>query len=112
MAALTVQNVALIGLAPAYAVAAGGGDTFVNNPDTFLHVKNGGASPITVTVVTPATVNSIAIADVAVSVPAAGERMIGPFIPTNLFNDSTGVASITYSAVTSVTVAAIRVAPV
>lgn len=108
MATLTVQSVTLTGLNPAYVAASGGGDDFVNDGKTFLHVKNGGASPITVTVATPAQVGGLDLADVAVSVPNAGERMIGPF-QTNLFNASTGKTSISYSGVTSVTVAAIRV---
>lgn len=110
MAALTVQNVARTGLAPTYAAAAGGGDTFVNDGQTFVHVKNGGGSSVNVTVdsTAPATVG-LAQSDVVVAVPASGERMIGPF-PPNAFDDVNGSTAIAYSAVTSVTVAAVRLA--
>jgi hypothetical protein len=108
MATLTVQSVTLAGLNPSYSAASAGGDDFVNDGRTFLHVKNGGAGAITVTVTTPAQISGIDVADIAVSVPNGSERMIGPF-PTNLFNASTGKASITYSGVTSVTIAAIKV---
>lgn len=110
MAQLTVQQIKRSGLAPSYVAASAGGDTFAPSSDTFLHVKNASAGAITVTVVTPGNVlGDIAIADVSVSVPAGAERMIGPF-PYEYFADPTdGLADITYSAVGSVTVAAIQV---
>lgn len=110
MAALTVQNVARTGLAPTYASAAGGGDTFVNDGAVLLHVKNGGGSAVTVTITStaPATVG-LAPSNVTVSVPNAGERMIGPF-PPGAFSDANGATAVGYSAVTSVTVAAVRLA--
>lgn len=109
MATLTNQPVVRGGLAPSYAAAAGGGDKFRPNENVLLHVKNGSGGAITVTVVTPGTVGGEAIADRAVSVPAGGERMIGPF-PERLFanNSDSGLASITYSAVTSLTIACLE----
>lgn len=110
MALLTVQNITRSGLAPSYSAAAGGGDT-IPSPDseTFLHVRNGGGSAITVTIATPGTVlGDLAVADVSVSVPAGGERMIGPLPYAHFADPATGNASISYSSVTSVTVAAIR----
>lgn len=108
MATLAIQSAVRAGVAPSYAAAAGGGDAFLPSNYTWLHIKNGGGSPITVTVVTPRT-DPIgnAVADVAVSVPATtGERVIGPF-PAEFFADpSTGLASITYSGVTTVTIGA------
>lgn len=49
----------------------------------------------------------MAAADVAVAVPNGEERMVGPFDPTD-FNGASGV-SVTYSGVSSVTVAAIKI---
>lgn len=110
MAALTVQNVARSGLNPTYGAAAGGGDTFVNDGQVVLHVKNGGGSSINVTVDSTAPTGvGLAQADAVVAVPNAGERMIGPF-PPGAFNDANGAVAVAYSAVTSVTVAAIRLA--
>lgn len=106
MAALATQTIVPGGVAPSYAAAAGGGDTFTPDKDTFLHVKNGGGSPITVTIAVPGNTRyGVATSDVAVSVTNAQERMIGPF-PAEAFGDSalSGAAAITYSAVTSVTV--------
>lgn len=106
---LNVQEVSLAGLGPTYSSAtATEGDDFTNDGYTFLHVKNGGASPITVTITTPAKVHGVDVADITVSVPASGERMIGPFPPI-LFNDSAGRVHTVCSATTSVTLAAIRV---
>lgn len=109
MANLTVQSVSRAGLNPSFGAAAGGGDTFLPSDETFLYVKNASGVSVTVTVVTPGSViPDVAIADVAVAVPAGQDRVIGPF-PAQFFADPTdGLADITYSAVTSVTVAAIQ----
>lgn len=107
MAALAIQEASLAGLNPAFVAASAGGDTFANDGKTYLHVKNAGAAAVT------ATVNSIKPCDqgsdhdAVVSVPAGGERLIGPF-PPGRFNDPNGAAAVTYSDVTSVTVAAVR----
>ena len=109
MATLATQNVDTAGLAPAYTAAAAGGDKMLPGDHDFLHVKNGSGSAVTVTIVTPATVDAVlAVGDRAIVVPATtGERMIR--VPADLYRDPVdGLASITYSAVTTVTVAAIR----
>lgn len=111
MATYTKQVVTLAGLTPAY-TAASATDNFLPDADTFLHVKNGGASPDTVTVVTPGNApGGLAIADVVVSVPAGQERMIGPF-PAEQFADPAnavpGNAGVTHSFITSVTVACLQ----
>lgn len=109
MATLTTQNITTAGITPSYAAATGGGDAMVPGSSNFLHVKNGGGSSITVTVVTPATVDaSLAVADRAVTVAAGAESMIK--VTPELYRDpATGLAAITYSGVTTVTVAAISV---
>jgi hypothetical protein len=109
VAVLPVQAItrAGTGLTPAYSAAAGGGDSCKASSRTFLHVKNGHSSPQTVTIATPGTVGGLAIADLAVAVPNAAERMIGPI--DDVFRDSGGLAQITYSGVTALTIAAIRI---
>lgn len=103
MAKLTVQNASLNGLDPDFENAAAGGDTFENDGSTVLHVKNGGGASIDVTVNSETKCNFGFDHDVTVSVPAGGERIIGPF-PRNRFGSPT---SISYSDVTSVTIAAL-----
>jgi hypothetical protein len=108
MATLVTQNITTAGILPTYTAAAGGGDAMIADSTSFLHVKNGTASPMTVTLVTPATVDTtLAVADRAVTVGANSEQMIA--VPDSLYRDpTTGLAAITYSLATSVTVAAIR----
>lgn len=109
MADLTVQEVDRDGLNPTYASAAGGGDAFVNDGKTWLHIKNGDVSSKTVTIATAKTVDGLAVADRDVTIPASEERLIGPFPPTT-YNDGDGKVQLTYDAVTSVTVAVKKLA--
>lgn len=107
MAALTATTVATLGgiadIGAAAVAAAVGGDTAPVGPaNIFLLVVNGGGSSCTATISTPGTVAGHAVAD-ATLVVAAGKSGIIPL--TNLFRGATGRAAITYSAVTSVTVA-------
>lgn len=109
MATLSVQAVGLAGLAPTYAAATSGGDKVTPTERTFLHVKNGAGAPITVTLTAAATVRGQSVSNVTVSVPASGERMIGPIAPDLFQNPTDGLAAIGYSSATTVTVAAVRI---
>jgi hypothetical protein len=108
MAILSTQQVSLTGLAPTYAAAAGGGDKFQPGTTVFLHVKNGSGAPITVTVDSKTPSSYGDDVNIEVAVPATtGERMIGPFNPSR-FSGSDGLADISYSGVTSLTIAVVR----
>lgn len=110
MATLTTQTIVAAGLDPTYAAAAGGGDKVMPGPGVFLHVMNGGGSPITVTLGTAGNYyGSVANPDVPITVDASGEKMIP--VPATPFGDPSdgGLAPISYSGVTSVTVAALRI---
>jgi hypothetical protein len=107
MANYTVQSVGQSGLNPNY-VAVSASDTFDNDGRTMLHVKNGGGSAVTVTVNAEKPCNQGFLHNVVVSVPAGAERMIGPFDKAFYVNESTGKATVTYSATATVTVAAIK----
>lgn len=109
MATLGTQVIALAGLAPTYAPATGGGDRCEVGDRNFLHVKNGAGSPVTVTLTATAALRGQAVSNVTVSVPAAGERMIGPLSSDLLQNQTDGLCAIGYSSATSVTVAALRI---
>ncbi|MGR3870985.1 hypothetical protein ACUXZZ_20625 [Streptomyces graminifolii] len=109
MATLGTQVIALSGLNPTYAAATGGGDKCECGDRNFLHVKNGGGSSITVTLTATAAVKGQAVSNVTVSVPASGERMIGPLSSELLRNASDGLCAVGYSGVTTVTVAALRI---
>lgn len=106
-AALTVQTVSKAGITPSYVSAESDGNSFTNEGDVLLQVKNGG-SEITVTVQTPTKVDGVDIAELTVTIPAtSGDKMIGPFSPT-VFNQSAGIVYVDYSGVSSVTVAAFK----
>lgn len=111
MADLVVKKVVKTGLNPddpAYVACTEGGDAVLNSGKTFLHVKNGhsGAWVVTVNSVQPCSQGFDH--DVAVSVPASEERMIGPFA-RDRFNDANQKLAITYDGVTALTIAAIEV---
>jgi hypothetical protein len=108
MATVSPDRIQIAGTAPTYNAASAGGDKVPPGDDTILHVKNGSAGAITATVVTPGTVAGQPIGDVAVSVPAGGERFIGP-LTRSIFAASDGLVDITWSAAASVTFAAIQV---
>lgn len=109
MANLSVQRAVLTGLAPNFVAASVGGDSVPPAGAAALIVKNGGASAITVTVATPGkTEFGLDQPDLTISVPAGGERFIGP-LTNRLVDPDTGGIQVTYSAVTSVTVAVVAV---
>lgn len=106
MALLSPQAVDVDGLKPTFTAAAGGGDTITPGEDLVLVVTNGDASAKTVTLVRPGTEYGQANPDVARSIPA-GETWY--FKVPREFADTDGLIDITYSAVTSVTVALLTV---
>lgn len=108
MAALTIQTAGLTGLTKTMAAASAGGDTFANDGKTVFSVKNGGASAITVTINSQHLCNQGFDHDLVVSV-AAGSEISFPELDIYRFNDTSGNVVVTYSAVTSVTVAAVKV---
>lgn len=117
MALLTVQKIVEAGLTPSFVAAAVGGDTADNSDGkTFIHVKNGGGGSINVTITAAAGVSPVADpklgtltkANIVKSVAAGAEAIIGP-LKKQAFNNSSQQLSITYSGVTSVTVAALKI---
>ena len=114
MAELTVQQITETGGAATYSSATAEGDTADNNGNMFLHIKNGGGGSITVTITALTTsVDSgmygvLTKANASIAVAAGTEAFIGGFAPA-AFNDGNGEIAITYSGVTSVTIAALYV---
>lgn len=109
MATLSTQVVSLTGLAPTYGAASAGGDKVIPDDRTFLHVKNGSASSVTVTVTATSADHGLATSNLTVSVPASGERMIGPLYASTFAGASDGLVAVGYSATATVTVAALRI---
>lgn len=112
MAELTAEEMDLTGLSATYNSAAGGGDSFQNDGNTFLHVKNGDTGGHTVTVAVQKTITiggvTLSISDPSVTITADGDQFIGPF-DRDWFNDNNKLVQISYDAVTSVTVAVMKI---
>lgn len=108
MATRAVESIPTAGIAATYyAATVTTGDKVAAGEGVFIHVKNGGGSPITVTLTTPGTVDTLAIADRAVTVTNAGEKFIA--VPVLYRDPADGLATFVCSAVTSVTFAAVRI---
>ena len=112
MATLTVQAAAETG-GHTFSSAASGGDVFANDGRTLLVVNNASGGSLTVTVAAQNTSPTIdgygplTKGDGGGAVAAGATGVFGPF-PTVPFNNASGQAVVTYSGVTSLTVAAIK----
>ena len=104
MAVIAIQTIDLDGEGADYAAAVGP-DTFTNDGRTFLHVKNTNAATRDVTIDSTKLCDQGFDHNQVVTIPATtGDMMIGPF-PTARFGTT---VTVTYSAVTGVTVAAFK----
>lgn len=112
MAALATQSITRAGLSAAYASAAGGGDTMVPSASTFLHVKNTGSSTVVTIAATAVPARDMVVTNLTVTVGATtGDKMIGPIRADVFANATTGLAAITYSQVTGITVGVFEMVP-
>lgn len=118
MATLVRQLLGEDGLTATYAAVGVSGDQVTNaDGKTFLHVKNGSGVSVTVTVseqITGTTVQSPTLgkltkANATKAIAAGAEAFFGPFAKTG-FNDTNANIQITYSAVTTVTIASLYIA--
>ena len=112
MAQQTIQTVNRPGvdLASVAVAAAGGGDTWLNTGGELVYLNNGSGAPITVTMPYASNVRFDGSTPTAktFAVPAGHAALLGPFAP-GFFNDPTsGLASLTYSGVTSLTICVFR----
>ena len=107
MALLATNVVPLAGLRidTLFTAAAGGGDTAEVGPGVDLIVKTTGTLT-TVTVATPETFDGLALADRTHTTAATGEAKIP--LTARYRDPATGLAAITYSSVTGVTVCVTR----
>ena len=103
----TVKKIIPAGLVVTYtgSLNTGSNYQFLNDGRIFIHVKNGGGSSDTVTVISQKTVGGLAVADRVVVVANGAEGMIGPF-PPDIYNDANGMVNFGHSFITTVTQAA------
>jgi len=113
MTVLAVQNSVVTGLEETYSAANADGHSIANEAgDVILRVKNGSGADITLTFATPAKIAGLDIENPTCVVTLGEERTCGPF-RTDVFNQVSGSLRgvfVTFSGVSSLTVAAIRVA--
>src|SRR6266498_666787 len=103
MATLTTVPITAAGVNPGFVAANAGGDKITPGDTSFLYVRNGGGSPITVTITAVGLCSQGSTHDSVVVVTNGQDRAIGP-IGSRFAGVSDGLAAITYTAVTSVTV--------
>lgn len=105
MAELTVRNILIAGLVKAALGAAATTDTFDNDGKTIAEIANGSGGTCTVTVTGQVSLQHGVAATQTVAIPDGETWLVGPF-PERYFNtDGANEVSITYSTVSSVTVA-------
>jgi len=106
---LTVQPIVRAGLTASYTAFEATGVAFSNEGRTFIHVKNAqAAATTTLTIVTPNTVDGLAISDRTVQLAAATQKFVGPFQP-GVYNQTGAVVYVNASTATSVSIAALRI---
>ncbi len=105
----TAPKLTITGSSPTFVSAgSGAGDTFSNNGEMVLWVKNASIGDIVVTVEIKKTVAGQSVVDPTITVAAGGEKLIAGLSP-EIYNDpSTGKVTVTYSATSSVTVAVVQ----
>jgi len=107
MAALTIQVVDYVTPVVTYEAVSAGGDTFKNDGQTILHIKNADPSQKTVTADRLQLSSTGRDDNEAITVESETERFFGPF-PTNRFNDAAGNVALSYSGATGLTIAALK----
>lgn len=108
MAELTVQESSVAGLVATYSAADAAGDSFRNDGDVVLHVKNTDAAEHVVTLNVQKEIEYGTLTFPTVTVAAGGEEFIGRF-DRDWFNDADKLVHVDYDAVTNLEVAAIKV---
>lgn len=108
MAALSTETVDIDGLEATASTPAGGGDTVVCGPKAFIRVYNGSGGSINVTVTATYSRVGLDLEDLVVAVPNGEARYIGP-IQKEEFGNASGLATVTCSATTSVTIESLTI---
>lgn len=112
MAELTVQKVTKSSAGLSLVAAESGGDTFVNDSQTFVQADKSTAGTTTITIaavtdplITPEA-GSLTVPDIVITVPATGNILFS--VPPS--HTSLGTVSMTYDSETDLTLAVAKVA--
>ena len=108
---ITPQACSIAGITPSDVAVSDAGDDFYmsNNGKTLLHVKNDSGSSINVTITGANECDQGFTHDATIAVADGAEAIIAPFVMSR-FNNSDGNILINFSASTSVTYAAYKLA--
>ncbi len=109
MALLNTQTIAQAGTVPTMVAASSGGDTFQPSTTTVLMFVNSSGSAITATLAVTATAFGQPVQNVTITVNAGATVIGGPYDPAEVAQAATGLGSLTYSAVSGLTVAVLEV---
>lgn len=115
MAAFTIHSQDIDGIAITFENAAAGGDTFVNDATerTYIIAKNADASSTNITFTNQLTAEKVPgfgqidFSDKVIAVAAGATKVIGPF-KAKQWNNTSGAVAVSYSSVTSLTMAAVK----
>lgn len=107
--ALTVTEVGLAGAQETLVAANVDGHSVANDGQTFLIVKNDGASSLTVTMQTPGKYQGVSLTNPTVMIAAGVTKLIKLPHPA-VANDPSGATLVDFSTVASVTLAAFKLA--
>jgi hypothetical protein len=108
-ATIAAQAPSIAGVTLTYTAAAASQD-FVNTGKEFVHVKNGSVSPVIVTFTAAHADNFNIVStahDLAVTVPATSDKLIGPFDVAR-YNTTAGKVGIVWASTTTMTLAIIK----
>jgi hypothetical protein len=106
MATITPVTTTSAGTALSFAAASGGGDSLavgLAGNKCVLHVRNGSGGSITVTLAGSIPCSQGSTHNTAITCAVGDTEIV---VPSQCINQTTGAVAVTYSAVTSVTVAA------
>jgi hypothetical protein len=109
--ALTVTDISRSGVIPTLAAANVDGHLLPNTGREFVMVTNGDASPHTVTAAITKTVDGVTPAGKQITIAAGATKLFGPFKPEE-YNNASAQVALTFDAVTSVTIQALRLTAV
>jgi hypothetical protein len=107
--AITVQPITKAGAVITTASANVDGNYFTNDGHSFLQVTNGGGSSINVTIDSPILCSQGGTHDEVIAVGAGVTKLIGGFDKSQFNDPITGRVNVSYSSVTTVTVAVVSV---
>ena len=100
---------AALTLSPLGSLSTSNTYTFANDGRTVLICRKSGAGACTATVVSPATVAGLAVADLTFNIPASTGYVMSPLFRPDIYNDpATGLVTVSFSEITGLDIVPVR----